>query len=255
MLLRRIAEHLRKQQWTAVFLDFLVVVIGVFFGFQLNNWNAARADRELEQTYLTRLHDEVGEAEEGVRISVALKQDVQDHFAEVVDALRPDSQATALSTKACASIYFSHMFGEAFPSPPTMTELLASGRLSVLRSDTLRAALARQEQERRAAEEFRNSYVYGRVVIPADHPDLVRLGAEFYTVSLLETDLFNRFTDEMISCDLQGMRADAEFQNDFIDNASRHMEYYLAVQDQQALLDSVHREIDRILSIDHGAAT
>lgn len=255
MLLRRLVEHFRKQQWTAVFLDFLVVVGGVFLGFQLNNWNAARADRRLEQSYLDRLHDEVAEAEEDVRISVALKQNVQDQFKEVVDALRADSAATSLSTKACASIYFSHMFGEAFPSPPTMTELFASGRLSVLRSDTLRAALARQEQARRSAEEFRNSYVYGRIVIPADHPDLVRLGSDFYTVSLLETDLFNKFTDEMISCDLEGMRDSVKFQNDFIDNASRHQEYYLAVQEQQALLDSVHREIDRLVSVNHAGGS
>lgn len=252
MLLRRVAEHLRQQQWTAVFLDFVVVVLGVFLGFQLNSWREARTDRLLEADYLTRLHEEVIEAENGVRTSVALKQNVQDSFKEVIDALRSESDATALSAQGCASIYFSHMFGEPFPSPPTMTELLSSGRLSVLRSDALREALVHQEQARRASEEFRNSYVYGRLVMPAEHPDLISLGGDFYTVSLLETDLFNRITDGMISCDLQGMRESAAFRNRFIDNASRHVEFYLAVGEQQKLLDAIHREIDAILAVDHG---
>ncbi|MEO1041250.1 MAG: hypothetical protein AAFX52_03080 [Pseudomonadota bacterium] len=49
MLLRRIIEHVQTQNWTAVALDFLIVVIGVFMGIQVSNWNAARADREVER--------------------------------------------------------------------------------------------------------------------------------------------------------------------------------------------------------------
>ncbi|MEZ6031379.1 MAG: hypothetical protein R3C46_16765 [Hyphomonadaceae bacterium] len=45
-LLARIIDHLRNQHWTAVFLEFVVVVAGVFIGFQLNNWNE---ERELNQ--------------------------------------------------------------------------------------------------------------------------------------------------------------------------------------------------------------
>jgi len=43
MILRRVIAHFRKQEWTAIFLDFLIVVVGVFVGLQVNNWNAARA--------------------------------------------------------------------------------------------------------------------------------------------------------------------------------------------------------------------
>lgn len=42
MILRRIINHFRKQEWTAIFLDFLIVVLGVFVGLQVNNWNADR---------------------------------------------------------------------------------------------------------------------------------------------------------------------------------------------------------------------
>ena len=38
MFLRRIAAHLKTQNWTAVGLDLLIVVIGVFIGTQVSNW-------------------------------------------------------------------------------------------------------------------------------------------------------------------------------------------------------------------------
>ena len=32
MILRRIIAHFRKQEWTAIALDFVIVVVGVFVG-------------------------------------------------------------------------------------------------------------------------------------------------------------------------------------------------------------------------------
>lgn len=55
MILRRVIEHFRKQEWTAIFLDFLIVVAGVFIGIQVANWNAARADKRLGIAYAERL--------------------------------------------------------------------------------------------------------------------------------------------------------------------------------------------------------
>ena len=35
MLLRRITKHITEQNWFAVFIDFLIVVVGVFIGIQV----------------------------------------------------------------------------------------------------------------------------------------------------------------------------------------------------------------------------
>jgi len=59
MILRRIITHLRKQEWTAVGIDFVIVVIGVFVGIQLGNLNEARAMRAQESAYLAQLRDEI----------------------------------------------------------------------------------------------------------------------------------------------------------------------------------------------------
>ena len=44
MILRRITEHVKTQNWLAVAIDFVIVVGGVFIGIQAANWNAARAE-------------------------------------------------------------------------------------------------------------------------------------------------------------------------------------------------------------------
>ena len=42
MLFRRIKAHVEKENWFAVGVDFAIVVIGVFIGLQVANWNEAR---------------------------------------------------------------------------------------------------------------------------------------------------------------------------------------------------------------------
>jgi hypothetical protein len=59
MLLRRVMEHVRKQQWTAVAIDFVIVVAGVFIGIQAANWNEARADEARARGYLERIQSDL----------------------------------------------------------------------------------------------------------------------------------------------------------------------------------------------------
>ncbi len=59
MILRRIAEAYRRQDWFTVFVETMIVVLGVFLGLQVNNWNADRGDRAREASYLARLAEDL----------------------------------------------------------------------------------------------------------------------------------------------------------------------------------------------------
>lgn len=59
MILRRISAHVKDQNWFAVGVDFVIVVIGVFIGIQVSNWNAAREDRSNETLYLGYLAEDL----------------------------------------------------------------------------------------------------------------------------------------------------------------------------------------------------
>lgn len=58
MLLRSITKHIKEQNWTAVTLDFVIVVIGVVIGIQVANWNEGRVANKERAEQLVGLHDE-----------------------------------------------------------------------------------------------------------------------------------------------------------------------------------------------------
>lgn len=59
MLLRRVIQHFRQQEWTAIGIDFVIVVMGVFIGLQVSNWNTEKQQQERANTYSQRLFEEL----------------------------------------------------------------------------------------------------------------------------------------------------------------------------------------------------
>ena len=55
---------MKNQDWTAVFLDFVIVVLGVFMGLQVQNWNEARLQQQTARVYVERIRDDLA----GLRI-------------------------------------------------------------------------------------------------------------------------------------------------------------------------------------------
>lgn len=79
MILRRVIAHFRKQEWAAIALDFVIVVMGVFIGIQVANWNEARAFRNKETELLIELRREL-------EASVASTTQKADAYRQVVAA-------------------------------------------------------------------------------------------------------------------------------------------------------------------------
>ena len=59
MLLRRVASHVSNQNWTAIAIDFVIVVFGVFIGIQVSNWNDERQREQTAQVYVERIRQDL----------------------------------------------------------------------------------------------------------------------------------------------------------------------------------------------------
>jgi hypothetical protein len=59
MILRRLTENLRAQNWTAIMIEFAIVVIGVFVGTQVSNWNQERLEKLATNKMLDQLRPEI----------------------------------------------------------------------------------------------------------------------------------------------------------------------------------------------------
>ena len=68
MLLRRVIKHVKAQDWFAVCLDFIIVVIGVFLGIQIGNWNEDRIFENRERALLVELRAEISEGIELTKV-------------------------------------------------------------------------------------------------------------------------------------------------------------------------------------------
>jgi hypothetical protein len=147
MLLRRVIAHVKAQNWTAVALDFVIVVVGVFIGIQVANWNAARADRQTERVILKRLESDFAHI---VEIEGHYLATVEDAVSGA-DALLDQATNRALpedKARLCAAMDPSRAFRPAPPPSATYEQLVANGDMRLIADEPLRIALAEFESQR-----------------------------------------------------------------------------------------------------------
>ncbi|MCA8900459.1 MAG: hypothetical protein KDA53_04355 [Hyphomonas sp.] len=142
MILRRIAQHVKDQNWTAIGIDFVIVVLGVFMGIQLGNWNERLNDRQRAEDYLARLTQEMTinlKAFEGRQASYASQIE---YGLFVMDASEAPSDREAAWEIIRAFFQASHAF-TITPQRGTYDEIISSGDLALLGDQELVNALSR----------------------------------------------------------------------------------------------------------------
>jgi hypothetical protein len=103
MILRRIT-HFGKQEWTAIAVDFIIVVAGVFLGIQASNWNEARADRKVAASHLREIAEDLQshlELQAALRDSAAARVAAVDYiYAKAFGRTLPKTVVLSLKTFA-----------------------------------------------------------------------------------------------------------------------------------------------------------
>lgn len=140
MILRRFMQHVREQNWFAVFLEFVIVILGVVVGFQVTAWNAQRADRVYETDLLNRLHAEIENIESSPNVYGSRAFAVRDMLHEARPALFGADPQAELSIPACQVLAISNLVSPAPDSLPSLDELVATGRMQTLQNSALRVA-------------------------------------------------------------------------------------------------------------------
>lgn len=251
MILRRVIEHVRAQDWFAVALDFLIVVVGVFMGLQVQEWNTERKEAIQERKYLERLHGEVKTAVDEMRNLNALYNYTQSQLQIALDVINDSASVEKLTGSQCASIFFSHVYEQDYQGLPTVEELLTSGRLSTLRHDELRSLLAKHQQHLTGWQRVLMGMLGDRLVISRVHPNLFQIKPGIRNFDLNPTEFIEQEMENSATCDLAGMRQSAAFKNDLVDNVTRQGIAARQLSRQRQILIETHDVLDTILSIEH----
>ena len=221
MILRRITEHVKAQNWTAVALDFVIVVVGVFIGIQVSNWNAARQDRETETLYLVRLAQELSDMEPKAEAAFAEVSEINELIAQVRKYFATGEGGDSLNSAHCAAISRSHIFAGVIFYPPTIKELISTGRIVLVRDPDLRTAILAFDQTNEEISQLREDIQIDRLALARKHPDLVNNGILNWEDAI---------------CDYDAMAENQSFLNDFTDNSRRYIAYVNDVQGRQSEL-------------------
>ena len=147
MLFRRISQHLREPNWFAVALDFMIVVVGVFLGFQLESWNEARKERVDELEYLTRLYDDMSESIDRTQPNIDFMISHANKATVVLSSLSACNIAPDEGQDFATGLF---QLGKVVPAQLVSTaidELRSTGKLHILRNVELRSRI--QEMQAR----------------------------------------------------------------------------------------------------------
>ena len=142
MLLRRITQHVKDQNWFAVFLDFLIVVVGILIAFQISNWN----DELQEQASQKLVHQRLLQDFE---IIEQQNDQAVDYIENLMDSLIVLQKAVArgkVMEGEDAPIKYALESWFSYPSfnqrSGTYIELISSGRLDLIENESLRVVLS-----------------------------------------------------------------------------------------------------------------
>lgn len=141
MLLRRITLHVKTQNWFAVFLDFFIVVIGVYIGLQVNNWNGARQTLTRQDTVLSQLAEELDDAVHEAEKRVAFQQRILVEIDVVIATTDSGKIDPEDEVQFSSGLNLLNGWWQPAWRLATVDELISQGELNLIPDPKLRSGL------------------------------------------------------------------------------------------------------------------
>ncbi|WP_417489078.1 hypothetical protein [Maricaulis sp.] len=138
MILSRLIHHLKTQNWTAVAIEFVIVIAGVVIGFQVTAWNSEREAHARAEILTARLIEDLQAEQWRVEGNAYYYAQVSDNAQRAIDALEGrrsvDDETLVIEAFRATQIF-------SFPIiRTTYTELVATGTIDLVADDALMIA-------------------------------------------------------------------------------------------------------------------
>lgn len=140
MLLRRVIKHVSDQNWTAIGIDFAIVVVGVFVGLQVTSWNDDRIAESRAATYYQRLSDDLHSELKSRQARVLYYEQTRAHAESALHAMQLPGKS--LSATFLIDAYQATQRWIYTPQRTTYDELIASGIADAIPDVEVRNRLA-----------------------------------------------------------------------------------------------------------------
>ena len=139
MLLRSVTKHVNDQNWFAVFLDLMIVVIGVFIGIEVSNWNADRAGDKKAQVLIKRLYGDLINDSDVMNILLNYHAVVRNYAITAIDGF--NGKKTVNDEQFVIAAYQASQIAGPWGYRSTYNELLSTGHFDLIKSDELKGQI------------------------------------------------------------------------------------------------------------------
>ena len=154
MILRRVIAHVRKQEWTAIGIDFVIVVFGVFFGIQVANWNELRVEEARAQAYLERIRGNLESDVLSIGRREVLWRKVIDYGKRAIRYAETGELVDGSAWKSVLAFYQASQLWQWVTLDSTYQEMRSGGELGLIRDQVLRNAMSQYYLENGSGTAF-----------------------------------------------------------------------------------------------------
>lgn len=234
MIRERFSQHFTSNSSRVVFIELLVVLLGVYGAFQLERWGEERRESRNERILLEQLQNEIELAEP------LMEEQYQDHRDRISDIeetasvlIRPVGSGE-LNGDQCSAV----LRVSVVPwTPLTLTaldEMVSSDVHSRLADRELRTLLfSLRAQIRMMNSELQLVRSYQKH-LPDEYPELLQRG-------------FASDGSRFLKCNTDGMRTSQSFMNHLVSNYMRMRGVTGNLEDELEALKSVRHRLDQVL--------
>ena len=141
MLIRRAIESVRTQNWSALLSELVIVVLGIFIAIQVDSWWQGQDDLRQEQSYISRLTQDVGKDIESIEFSISLAEYRLTLANTLIAAADDPTIASSKPVEFMTAVHQSAFTHTPSLNTDTFDELRSTGGLQLLREDAIKAAL------------------------------------------------------------------------------------------------------------------
>ena len=175
MILQKLASAIRRQDWFQVVIEVMIVIVGIYLGFQVTEWGEEQQQRELEKVYLERLVDDADASIAALEGNIGFGE-VKSKSIERTYQLMLNHQVTEDNREEFTNDFEnSRSFATMDVYLTTIDEIISSGQVTLIQSKEIRDAigLLRKEYEVQNRAQERASTGLERIYV--DMNDLIKL--------------------------------------------------------------------------------
>jgi len=136
MILRRLSQSLKEQNWMAITIEFILLVVGVFLGIQVANWNAERETNKKAVEATEKLVADLRAESWRYQFLLEYHRDIRDAAEKTANALSGKTPLT--NEEFLVNAYRASQYKQGASRRSTYDELVSTGNIALIKDKELR---------------------------------------------------------------------------------------------------------------------